>query len=136
MMLGRLACSCSLIGFALLACGGNIDRGEVKKVDPVDANGERRTTSDETPPPPPPPTTTIGVSAPVSCVLDTDCAAGFIGDVCECECTVAPIAARDLEAHQARIEALRAQCKEKKQCGPCQGYRAVCEAGACKILPY
>jgi len=65
-----------------------------------------------------------------SCMVDTDCVAVGVGDLCACSCEQGAINAKDLPQYQER----RGDISCSNQCGPCPELgEAFCEKGTCAL---
>ncbi len=66
-----------------------------------------------------------------SCVVDADCVAVLIGDLCSCRCDYGAIS----RSEQARYDDARARisCGGDRVCGPCQSAQATCTASRCAV---
>jgi hypothetical protein len=62
-----------------------------------------------------------------ACSQDSECRIIYVGDVCDCSCSVSAINAADYERY---LEDRPEECEQ--QCGPCRSFAAVCRGGTCE----
>ena len=67
-----------------------------------------------------------------SCSTDADCTNVFVGDVCGCGCTTAPISVAEIERYAADQRAKMSACEEVLTCEACaDDPPPICKQGTC-----